>query len=130
MSKLLIPSLALAALLLAALFLPALPACGGDDEAEAAEEDTTSSGGHPVPGHSASISISGVTFAYVPGRPVLNGLDLDIPAGSFVALSGESGSGKTTLADLVQEFVHIDRLRGDTHNIGFRELLLRISHGT
>jgi ATP-binding cassette subfamily C protein len=73
-------------------------------EAEAAEEDTAQSGGHPVPGHSASISISGVSFGYVPGRPVLNGLDLEIPAGSFVAISGESGSGKTTLADLVLGF--------------------------
>jgi len=46
------------------------------------------------------IRIKNVRFAY-DKRPVLDGIDLEIPAGSFVAIAGESGSGKTTLADLV-----------------------------
>ena len=44
-----------------------------------------------------------MTFAY--GRdPVLHGIDLDIPAGSCVALVGMSGGGKSTLARLVGRF--------------------------
>ncbi|MFL5455276.1 MAG: ATP-binding cassette domain-containing protein, partial [Myxococcales bacterium] len=32
---------------------------------------------------------------------VLDGIDLDIPEGSFEALMGPSGSGKTTLLNLI-----------------------------
>ena len=44
----------------------------------------------------------GVSFTY-PGadRPALTGIDLDVPAGTTLALVGETGSGKTTLAALV-----------------------------
>ena len=43
-------------------------------------------------------------FAYVPGEPVLEGIDLDIPAGTTVALVGHTGCGKTTLASLLMRF--------------------------
>jgi ATP-binding cassette subfamily B protein len=53
-----------------------------------------------VEGH---VALEHVTFAY--GRdPVLHGIDLDIPAGSCVALVGMSGGGKSTLARLVGRF--------------------------
>ena len=32
---------------------------------------------------------------------VLQGLDLDVPAGDYLALMGPSGSGKTTLLNLI-----------------------------
>jgi len=43
-----------------------------------------------------------VTFAY-PGadKPVLEGFDLTIPAGSSLAIVGQNGAGKTTLAKLL-----------------------------
>ena len=42
------------------------------------------------------IEFRNVTFAYVPGKNVLNGINLKIPRGQKVALVGESGGGKTT----------------------------------
>jgi len=45
-----------------------------------------------------------VTFSYVPDRPVLPDLRLDIPAGQTVALVGTTGAGKTTIAKLIARF--------------------------
>jgi ATP-binding cassette subfamily B protein len=48
------------------------------------------------------VRIEDVSVAY-PGadRPAVSGIDLDVPAGSALALVGETGSGKTTLASLI-----------------------------
>jgi len=45
-----------------------------------------------------------VDFAYRAGRPVIEQLDITIPAGHTLALVGETGSGKTTIARLVARF--------------------------
>ena len=52
-----------------------------------------------VTGH---VRLHDVSFTY-PGadRPALADIDLDVPAGSTLALVGETGSGKTTLGSLV-----------------------------
>jgi phospholipid/cholesterol/gamma-HCH transport system ATP-binding protein len=46
------------------------------------------------------IEVRGLHFAYG-RRPVLRGIDLDIPRGKVVAILGTSGSGKTTLLQLI-----------------------------
>jgi ATP-binding cassette subfamily B multidrug efflux pump len=51
----------------------------------------------PVRGH---VRFRGLTFAYG-DRPVLHDIDLDVPAGSTVAIVGPTGSGKSTLVSLV-----------------------------
>ncbi|MCC7362789.1 MAG: ABC transporter ATP-binding protein [Dehalococcoidia bacterium] len=42
-----------------------------------------------------------VHFAYPGGPPVLEGVDLVIPAGTSIAIVGQNGAGKTTLAKLL-----------------------------
>jgi len=48
-----------------------------------------------------AIRFRGVTFAYESSDPVLDGFDLDIPAGTSLAIVGQNGAGKTTLAKLL-----------------------------
>jgi len=42
-------------------------------------------------------------------RAVIEGLDLDLPAGSILAISGVSGSGKSSLADILAGLIVPDR---------------------
>jgi subfamily B ATP-binding cassette protein MsbA len=50
------------------------------------------------------VAFEDVTFAYVPGTPVLKRVAFRAPAGSTTALVGSSGSGKSTLIGLVLAF--------------------------
>jgi ATP-binding cassette subfamily B protein len=50
------------------------------------------------------VRFEGVRFGYEPGRDILHGLDLDVPAGSTLAVVGRSGAGKSTLARLLFRF--------------------------
>jgi ABC-type multidrug transport system fused ATPase/permease subunit len=50
-----------------------------------------------------------VIFGYTPDRPVLNGINLDIPAGSKIGIVGLSGGGKTTLIKLFPRFYEVQQ---------------------
>lgn len=47
------------------------------------------------------ISLKEVHFAYEEDREILKGINLELPAGSFVSLVGESGCGKSTIAGIL-----------------------------
>ena len=51
------------------------------------------------------ITLSNVSFAYKDGPLIFQNLNMEIPAGSFVAITGRSGSGKTTLLDLIVSLI-------------------------
>jgi ABC-type transport system involved in Fe-S cluster assembly fused permease/ATPase subunit len=51
-----------------------------------------------------SIRFDNVRFGYDPGRDILKGLSMDIPAGTSCAIVGPSGAGKSTIARLLYRF--------------------------
>jgi ATP-binding cassette subfamily B protein len=63
----------------------------------------------PLPAGPGEVRFENVTFAYTgtQPRPVLDGLDLTIEAGTSVAVVGATGSGKTTIARLIPRFYEI-----------------------
>ncbi|MDB4385272.1 ABC transporter ATP-binding protein/permease [Opitutaceae bacterium] len=60
----------------------------------------------PKPFNSASgdLTLENVSFAYREGEPVLQDINVNIPAGTVCALVGPSGAGKSTFANLVPRF--------------------------
>jgi ATP-binding cassette subfamily B protein len=62
-------------------------------------------GAPALPPGSGHVELRGVTLEYDAARgamrPALHHVDLDVPAGSTVALVGATGSGKTTLVQLI-----------------------------
>lgn len=66
-------------------------------------EEPAAGGARPSGG---AVRATGVSFAYVPGRPVLHDVELEIGAGEHVTLVGPSGAGKSTLARLLAGVHH------------------------
>jgi ABC-type multidrug transport system fused ATPase/permease subunit len=64
------------------------------DEADARE----------LPRIAGHVSFDRVRFGYGSGPEVLHGVDLDVPAGTTVALVGHTGAGKSTIAKLLARF--------------------------
>jgi ABC-type multidrug transport system fused ATPase/permease subunit len=50
------------------------------------------------------VALEGLHFSYGTGPEVLHGIDLDVPAGTTVALVGHTGAGKSTVVKLLARF--------------------------
>ena len=58
----------------------------------------------PVEALRGEIKVHGITFGYGPSNPALKAVDIEIPAGTHLAVLGPPGSGRTTLAMLLRRF--------------------------
>ena len=61
-------------------------------------------GARPLAHITGHVRFENVRFGYGAGPEVLHGLDLDVPAGTTVALVGHTGAGKSTIAKLLARF--------------------------
>ena len=73
----------------------------------------------PTKGH---LSLEEVSFQYVDGETILQGIDLDIPASNIVALVGPTGVGKSTLVSLIPRFYDVVSGSIKLDGIDIREL--------
>jgi ABC-type multidrug transport system fused ATPase/permease subunit len=77
-----------------------------------------------LPPGDGEIRLEDVSFSYLPGRPVLEHVDLALDAGTTLALIGHTGSGKTTLASLVPRFYDVDTGRVLVDGVDVRDITL------
>jgi len=71
------------------------------------EEIAEKPGAVDLPPGPGEVRFENVRFDYLEGRPVLDGVTLDVPPGRTVALIGQTGAGKTTLTALVPRFYDV-----------------------
>ena len=71
-----------------------------DQVPEAENAATLQSDGH--------VQLQDVSFRYLPDRPLIEGLSLDVQPGQRIAIVGPTGCGKTTLINLLMRFYDVN----------------------
>jgi ABC-type multidrug transport system fused ATPase/permease subunit len=89
------------------------------------EEVSDRPGAEELPPGGGDIRFESVRFEYLEGRPVLEDVTLDVPAGRTIALIGHTGSGKTTLTSLVPRFYDVTAGRITVDGVDVRDVTLR-----
>ena len=62
----------------------------------------------PVLQPDGHVQLQDVSFRYLPDRPLIEGLSLDVKPGQRIAIVGPTGCGKTTLINLLMRFYDVD----------------------
>jgi len=79
----------------------------------------------PIKGN---VRFENVHFSYNQDEEVLNAINLDIPAGSTIALIGPTGVGKTTLVSLIPRFYDVVEGKVSIDGVDVREIELDQLH--
>jgi ATP-binding cassette subfamily B protein/subfamily B ATP-binding cassette protein MsbA len=91
---------------------------------DAAPEVTERPDALPLPAAEGWIRFENVTCGYLPGRPVLRDVTLEVKPGQTVALVGATGAGKTTLVNLIPRFFDVWQGRVTVDGCDVRDLQL------
>src|SRR3954453_13542719 len=91
---------------------------------DAPEEIADRPGAVELPPGGGRLQFENVDFEYMEGRPTLEDIDLDVPAGRTIALIGHTGSGKTTLTSLVPRFYDVTHGRVLVDGADIRDVTL------
>lgn len=79
----------------------------------------------PLPALTKSIRFENVGFGYLPDKPVLQDVDLEVAAGETIAIVGTNGCGKSTLLSLVPRFYDPSPGRITIDDVDISEVRLR-----
>ena len=80
--------------------------------------------GDPVSGAGRAVRFEDVSFHYIEGEPVLEHVDLHVPAGHTVALVGPTGAGKTTIVSLLLRLYDVSEGRVLLDGVDIRDIRL------
>ena len=73
---------------------------------------------------SGDVRFENVSFHYIEEEPVLQNVDLHVPAGHTVALVGPTGAGKTTIVSLLMRFYDVSEGRILLDGVDIRDITL------
>lgn len=80
----------------------------------------------PVKELRGDVAFEDVSFCYEDSKaPVLNHVNLQVDAGTYIALVGSSGAGKTTLCSLIPRFYDVSSGRITIDGIDIRKMCLK-----
>lgn len=73
-----------------------------DEKAESSDSDNT-----VLENCDGRVEIDNVDFSYVPSKPLIEDLNLNVKSGQHIAIVGPTGCGKTTLINLLMRFYDV-----------------------
>lgn len=72
------------------------------------KEEVRPENGIAFNGIQEKVSIEHIDFSYLPGKPILRDVSIEVDKGQMVAVVGPTGSGKTTIMNLMNRFYDVD----------------------
>ena len=73
-----------------------------------ADDQVPEAANAPVLQPDGHVQLENISFRYLPDRPLIEGLSLDVKPGQRIAIVGPTGCGKTTLINLLMRFYDVN----------------------